>query len=89
MKFIFKSWYLRSLLHLRKLDKTVHSRVRTHAHAPLLYNQALIYDATGATYRNLPCQFAGILNKTGTSKVGAKSKAQKAQSFLNMPRMYS
>ena len=29
------------------------------------------------------------LNKTGTSKVGAISKAQKAQSFLNMPRMYS
>ena len=28
-------------------------------------------------------------NKTGTSKVGAISKAQKAQSFLNMPRMYS
>ena len=25
-------------------------------------------------------------NKTGTSKVGAISKAQKAQSFLNMPR---
>ena len=33
----------------------------------------------------------GILrtNKTGTSKVGAISKAQKPQSFLNMPRMYS
>ena len=28
-------------------------------------------------------------NKTGTSKVGAISKAQKAQSFLNMPKMYS
>ena len=28
-------------------------------------------------------------NKTGTSKVGAISKAQKAQSFLNKPRMYS
>ena len=30
-----------------------------------------------------------LKNKTGTSKVGAISKAQKAQSFLNMPRMYS
>ena len=30
-----------------------------------------------------------LINKTGTSKVGAISKAQKAQSFLNMPRMYS
>ena len=30
-----------------------------------------------------------VMNKTGTSKVGAISKAQKAQSFLNMPRMYS
>ena len=28
-------------------------------------------------------------NKTRTSKVGAISKAQKAHSFLNMPRMYS
>ena len=28
-------------------------------------------------------------NKTGTSKVGAISRAQKAQSFLNMPRTYS
>ena len=27
-------------------------------------------------------------NKTGTSKIGAISKAQKAQSFLNMPRTY-
>ena len=33
--------------------------------------------------------FCGLTNKTGTSKVGAISKAQKAQSFLNMPRMYS
>ena len=30
-----------------------------------------------------------ITNKTGTSKVGAISKAQKAQSFLHMTRMYS
>ena len=35
-----------------------------------------------------PLAFCGA-NKTGTSKVGAISKAQKAQSFLNMPRMYS
>ena len=35
---------------------------------------------------NLPLT---MKNKTGTSKVGAISKAQKAQSFLNMARMYS
>ena len=46
--------------------------------------------ATSRSFYTLCCPLYGdCSNKTGTSKVGAISKAQKAQSFLNMPRMYS
>ena len=67
-----------SILQRQKIPEGIRMRLKNH------------FPSTGNSKNHLsqPKTFQKT-NKTGTSKVGARSKAQEAQSFLNMLRTYS